>query len=447
MKKYVLLIVIVLSQFMFSQFESKLRSNQGALQGGFGLTWIDDKPFYTVRIAPEVAFGKIGVGLDLKLDFGADGSLRKENFNETSDYLSVIRYLRYGQKNEPLYVRVGALDYATLGNGSIMYLYNNSPSFDARKIGLEFDIDFINLGFESVYSNFGERGIFGLRGYVYPMKFTSIGKVPIIGSLEIGATFASDFNEYAGVTSARINPTTNQIEKIADEGSVNVFGFDIGLPLVSTSLVDWKLYFDYAKIVDFGSGTSVGTMLNLNGLGLVNLTAKLERRFNSGKYLPSYFNSMYEIERFNFDNSSNSTSSKIRTLSSIQDNVGNGFFGELLVSVLGGIKILGSYQRLDKYPESGILHIGTDIVPEKMPYILRAGYDKINIRDEKDLFTLDDRSYLFVEAGYKPYSFLIVSLVYNWTFTPVRDNNDNIVSFEPQKRIEPRVSFYYPLQF
>lgn len=445
MIKYLLILVTVLAQFTNAQFDPSLKSNQGAMQGGFGMSWIDGNPHYSVRIAPEVAFGKIGLGLDLRFDITPDGTLRHENFNEVSDYLSIIRYFRYGQKRDPVFVRIGALDYATLGNGSIMYLYNNSPSFDTRRIGAQLDIDFYNFGFESVYSNFGERGIFGIRGYILPLKFTAIGDIPVIGNLELGATYTTDFNAKAGVISGNIDPVSKKFVSTKDEGATGIIGFDIGLPIVRNSLVDWKLYFDYAKIVNFGSGTSLGTMVQFNGLGLVTLAAKLERRFNSDNYLPAYFNSMYELERFNFDSVSG-VSSKISTLANLKD-VGNGFFGELFASVLGYVDILGSYQRFDKYPESGILHIASAVEPEGMPFILRAGYDKRNIKDEADLFKLDDRSYFFVETGYKPYPFLIVSLVYNWTFTPLRDADDNILSYEPQKRIEPRISFYYPLQF
>jgi hypothetical protein len=84
---------------------------------------------------------------------------------------------------------------------------------------------------------------------------------------------------------------------------------------------------------------------------------------------------------------------------------------------------------------------------EGIPYLARAGYDKINIKDEKDLFTLDERSFLFAELGYKPYPYILVSMVYRWTFSPVRDADDNIVDYKTQKKIEPKVSFIYPLSF
>lgn len=63
------------------------------------------------------------------------------------------------------------------------------------------------------------------------------------------------------------------------------------------------------------------------------------------------------------------------------------------------------------------------------------------------MFTLDDRSYLYAEVGYKPYPYLLVSMVYSWMFTPVRDADDKITGYAPQKKIEPRVSLVYPLNF
>jgi hypothetical protein len=129
---FLLFTVLQLTSISFAQFEWYPRPNHGQFAGGFGLTWIDDEPHYTFRLFPEVAFANYGVGLDLHLTLDADGKLRKEEFNEFSDYLSIIRYIRYGLKNDPVFIKLGALIY-TLGHGSIMYLYNNSPSFDSRK--------------------------------------------------------------------------------------------------------------------------------------------------------------------------------------------------------------------------------------------------------------------------------------------------------------------------
>lgn len=447
MKSKLLIILIVLfTSQSFSQWDKYPRPDEGVINGGLGLNWIDGKPYYRVSFRPEISFSDFGVGLDLNLDFDSDGNLRKENFNEASDYLSIIRYIRYGLKNDPVFLKIGALDYYTLGHGSIMQHYNNSPTYDNRRIGFVTDIDFGKFGFESIMGSFSPAGVFGLRGYVRPLQYTDAADIPILGNLEVGASFVSDLNDNAGIINGNYNSVSREFNVTEDKGAINIFGFDLGLPLLNSSVTDITLYVDYSKISGFGSGVATGVKFDFDASSLLQISAKLERRFNNGKYIPAYFNSFHEIERFKVDSSTSAFTSKAQMLNSITES-GNGFYGDLLVRVLNLFDVYGSYQRLDKQSKSGELNLRSSIEPEGAPFVLRAGYDKINIQSEKDIFTLDDRSYLFTEVGYKPVEYILVSIVYSWTYTPVRGNDDKIISFEPQKRIEPRISFIYPFNF
>jgi len=447
MKSKLLIILIVLfTSQSFSQWDKYPRPDEGVINGGLGLNWIDGKPYYRVSFRPEISFSDFGVGLDLNLDFDSDGNLRKENFNEASDYLSIIRYIRYGLKNDPVFLKIGALDYYTLGHGSIMQHYNNSPTYDNRRIGFVTDIDFGKFGFESIMGSFSPAGVFGLRGYVRPLQYTDAADIPILGNLEVGASFVSDLNDNAGIINGNYNSVSREFNVTEDKGAINIFGFDLGLPLLNSSVTEITLYVDYSKISGFGSGVATGVKFDFDASSLLQISAKLERRFNNGKYIPAYFNSFHEIVRFKVDSSTSAFTSKAQMLNSITES-GNGFYGDLLVRVLNLFDVYGSYQRLDKQSKSGELNLRSSIEPEGAPFVLRAGYDKINIQSEKDIFTLDDRSYLFTEVGYKPVEYILVSIVYSWTYTPVRGNDDKIISFEPQKRIEPRISFIYPFNF
>ncbi len=456
MKKYVVLLAFLLSVSGFAQYENYPIPGKGNLNGGLGLNWIDGQLYYRFHFMPEVSFANFGVGLDLNIDIDKNGNIRKEDFNTLSDYLSIIRYVRYGLKHDPVYIKLGALDYYNLGHGSIMYQYNNSPSIDNRKIGLITDIDFGEFGFESIYSTFAEAGVVAVRGYVRPLKFSSLADVPIINNLEVGGTYAADFNKYSGVvfqtvyvSSLRVPPypippipvTTSE-----DKGRLQIVGLDLGLPIIKSSMLNLQLYVDYAKIINFGSGVATGIMVDVNGLGILNASAKLERRFNNAQYIPSYFNSLYEVERYRIDTVNQTYSSKASLLSSIT-NPDNGYFGELDLHFLGLLDIIGSYQRLDKTPNSGILHLVANVSTEGMPVVVRAGYDKINIGAESQIFKVDDNSFMYFELGYKPLPYIIVSMLYNWTFTPIRDSNNNVIDYQPQKRIEPRISFVYPISF
>ena len=445
MKKLMVIFLLMLSVMSFAQ-EHKIpgTGSQGTLEGGFGMTWIDGAPAYAFRARPDVSFGKFGLGLDINLEFTADGKIRTENFNTTSDYLALIRYLRYGSKNDDVYVQVGSIDDYTLGHGSIMYYYSNSASLDNKKIGLAFDLNMDKWGVESIYSDFSEKGIAAVRGYVKPLQFTSANSIPIISNIEVGASYAADMNTYAGVYSGTTDPVTKKFKAISDKGNIKIMGADIGLPIFKGSVASLNLYFDYTKIVDFGDGKSAGMLFALNGMGIVNASLKFERRDNSAHYISQYFSGLYEIERFKFD--SGVVKSGVSRLNAVKEAKG-GYFGSLLVDVAHLINAYGSYQRLDADPNSGTLRLQAEAAPTQVPMVARAGFDKSNIRGEKDMFVLDDRSSMYAELGYKPYSYLLVSMVYQWTFTPVRDNNDpkgNVIGFKPQKRVEPRVTFVYP---
>lgn len=441
----VLSLFILLSFNLQSQGLRDIKDNN-QFAGGLGLSWINGEPYYLFNLSPDLAFGKFGIGLDVNFRIDRNGNLRNEDFNSFSDYLSLIKYVRYGQKRDPFYVRVGGLDRAILGQGNIVYYYNNRASYDNRKIGVELDIDFGTFGFESVYGDLSGKGLFGLRGYTRPLQFTDLRKVPIIGKLEVGATFATDLNDYSGVTNAKIDSITKSLRILSDEGNISIVGLDALLPVLRTKIINVDLYSNFTKILKFGSGATIGAGFSFNGLGLVNLDMKFERCFNGDQFIPRYFNQLYEVNRLRMDTISGFIGSRANELKNSR-SLGNSYFGELLISVLNFVQIYGSYSRYDKISNSGIMRLETDLTPKNASYVFRAYYDKVGIQDEQDIFTLDDRSILTAEAGYRPISYLLVSFIYQWTFAPEYDANDKVIGYKTQKRVEPRVSLVFPLGF
>jgi len=411
--------------------------------GGLGLTWVNGEPYYLFNVSPDLSFGKFGVGLDVNLRIDKNGSLRKEDFNSTSDILSLIKYVRYGHKRDKFYVRVGGLDRAILGQGNIVYYYNNRASYDNRKIGVELDIDFGKFGFESVYGDLSGKGLLGIRGYTRPLQFTDLRSVPIIGKLEIGGTFATDLNDHSGVTNAVIDPATKNLKVLSDEGNISIIGLDALLPVFRSKILNIDLYSNFTKILKFGSGATVGAGFSFNGLGLVNVDLKFERWFNGDQFIPRYFNQLYEVNRLRVDSTTGFLGSRAAELKNAR-SLGNSYFGELLVDVLNFVQLYGSYSRYDKISNSGILRLQSDLAPKNASFVFRAYYDKVGIQDEKDIFTLDERSILTAELGYKPLSYLLVSFLYQWTFAPEYDKSDKVIGYKTQKRIEPRVTLIFP---
>jgi hypothetical protein len=407
--------------------------DQQTITGGVGMTYIDGKPYYLFHLFPELSFGKIGVGLDLNIRVGEDGKIRQEDFKDAYSYLRLIRYLRYGTKHDPWYARVGAIDYARLGHGSIMYMYRNTASYDLRKVGVEFDADFEKAGFESMYSDIGGGGVFGLRGYVRPLQFTDAAGIPVLGGIEVGATFASDFNSNSNQT---WGDAAGTIREAQNHGALSITGIDFGLPLLSHEIIRSTLYADFAKIQSYGSGSTVGLNLELRGLGLLTLNAKYERRFVGDHFLPSYFDAFYEKDRYQIVDT-NRFVSKVQVLKNAQSY--EGYFGEMWISVLNTFNIIGGYQSPVGMPNAGTIHLELQTGNAVPGILLGGGYDKKNVGS---VFKVDNNSLLYGQIGYKPVPYLVVSILYEWTFTEVRDSvSGNVIGYEPQKRIEPRVGF------
>ena len=226
--------------------------NQASIWGSAGVGVIGGEPYFIINFRPDLAFGKFGIGLDIPLRFETEtGDLRKEDWDEGYDLLRRIRYLRYNHKNnpDPFYTKIGELDAARLGHGFIMNYYNNSLLYDDRKIGLEFDYDFKNGGFEFMTSNIGEAEVFGARTYYRPLRQRT--SIPIIRDLTVGTTLVTDVD---------IDTTGTGANSQARD-DITVFGFDVELPIIRTSLTRLLIYGDVAKIVDYGSGQAAGIKL------------------------------------------------------------------------------------------------------------------------------------------------------------------------------------------
>jgi hypothetical protein len=413
--------------------QSAMQKQQQTIEGGLGMTVVDGDVFYLFTMTPEFAFGKFGLGVDLNLRFNTKGQIRPGDYVHFSDYLRIIRYARWGQKGDPFYIRVGSLDYSRLGHGFIVYNYRNSASYDLRKTGIELDADFDKYGFESVYSDVTSSGLLGLRGYVRPLRLTPAAKIPVINGFEIGATYATDLGDNSNATFGTVGGLPTSMIAKANKGSAMAeYGFDAGLPIISYSSVHSTLYGDYAKIKGFGNGAAVGIDFNFSGMGLLTIGAKYERRWSGDQFIPSYFDALYEHDRYVMTDTSNFVS-KAAELQYAKKS--QGYYGEILISILNTFNIVGGYQAPVGVKNQGVFHAELQ-TPAVIPQIvIDGGFDKRNIGP---LFKLDENSILYAELGYKPIPYMVVSMLYQWTFARQADG-----TYATQKRIEPKVRFVY----
>lgn len=274
-----------------------------------------DTTMIGLNLQPDIGVGNFGIGLKGSVFFElnpVEGSLLNFNFDNwtpdfsedegaldyvktvTALYLPMIRYVRYGQEYDPLYIRFGELDHATLGTGMFLTGYTNTLYLpDQRIVGGRLNLDgrlfnFPYVGLEALTGNLSEMDLIAGRVYVRPLAFLDF---PIISDIQIGGSLALDKSPayFAELNSETWSTTPEQ---------VLMYGGDLVMPLLSSSFAGLRLFTDYGIQPDPESEESAtGFRVGFDGhlLGIVRLNGNLLMPQNG--YKPDYFNTSYDLER------------------------------------------------------------------------------------------------------------------------------------------------------
>ncbi|MFZ0391508.1 MAG: hypothetical protein WAN36_13700 [Calditrichia bacterium] len=430
--KYPVILLLLLLTFGVSLqaqgFQDPFRDpDTNTMMGGLGITWIDGQPYTTITLAPDFAFGKFGMGLYLQflMDNNNSFKLRKDEYKGGAGILRAIRYVRYGHKYDPFYVRAGMLEMATLGNGFLVWNYNNASNYDKRKIGLALDVDLGKWGFESLSNNLGNLELIGGSLYFRPFRLMN-SQVPILRNFRLYGTYVHE-DEYPSW------------KTMGETETLDAYGLGADLQFLNTPILKSAIYYDYGKFADFGHGQATGiNVIFPEFIGLFGLAANFEKRFLGEQFIPNFFGPLYELDR------------QLSPLEYPENRINElraapkteGYFGQLVGHIIHKVRLSGSYQRLNGIPRSGQVHLealAPDLVPK---FELRAYYDKTGIETFKDFRTLDTRSLATVEVGYRLNRFMVVSTIYRWYWVKEEDEAGNI-KYKPVERIEPRLSFSF----
>lgn len=403
-----------------------------SMTGGLTYTRIDGKDYVGLVLAPELKFGKVGVGLDVPILYGLDDkSVRTEMFTDGVGVLRLIRYVRYGQqKVDPVYVKVGTLGGTMIGYGGLVNNYTNSTSYEKRKIGLHYDINIKGLaGIEGMYSDFdfSSLNLFVIRPYARPLSMLPI---PIVSSLEIGTTFITDKDQTKLAGSTDQTPITYEFTK----DGVGAWGIDAGLTLLQIPFIQIDAFINYSKLnmdsqalsdsitvlqntdpsVSYsnGSGFSAGVNFRMNFIADIMMTdIRIERLSYSDHYRPQFFDASYEINK------------DAQILSLITAKKMKGIYGSLTGHVLKKMQLGGTLLIPDEITEASPATVGVFAKVDKLAnkFSMDARYIKGGLTDLGDAFKLDERSLAKVRFTYHINKWMVMGTDYFWAFTPTAD--------------------------
>lgn len=262
-----------------------------------GMNWsissenIDGGVWNKVLLSPTFSIGGFTMSLYIPLYFKNVDDIFKPsasnwyNYSEwdfTSwqdalhDVLLKIRYLQYTNQN--LLVKVGSIPDMTLGHGSLVNNYANDLQFPSvRKVGFQFNMDFGNLGFESMMGDVFETKLMAGRLYYRPFYGTGL-----IGKLGVGLSGFVDFSPL-----------------YTDTNKVFGYGFDLDVPILTIPVFSLTMFADadtLGYIADTNSlmAQGMGVFAGFKGTLLI-VDYRAEYRYLQGGFIPNYIDRFYDV--------------------------------------------------------------------------------------------------------------------------------------------------------
>jgi len=410
------------------------------MDAGFGR--IEEDYFVQLTLKTELNLGPVGLGLQVPLNLRVwdkapkatgdyYGLIRHEDWQRPSDYIKVIRYLRLGHKRDEFYLRVGELA-ATLGHGTIMNRYLNNVDVNAFRAGSEFDINTDYGGFETVISDFGtiydtknpDSRIFALRTYVRPVALADPSSLANIFAL--GFSVVTDTNAPLAIaqSDAVVDEFGNQTApsrpivedgrlKVATAKAATVYGFDVEAEVLHSAILDIVPYSDLNFIQGAGSGWHLGVLVTAKmpiGFDLT-IPVRLEYRRLKANYLPAYFSTFYEIERYaEIDRANNASTQPDPKATYVRGLSGpglNGYYGDLAFDFAGIFQVGAVYEDyVTTDPKIGPNIQAFLAVPALETIQFKAFYARTNIQGTNDILKFDERSMAVAQARYEVYTYV-----------------------------------------
>ena len=308
MKRYVCLLVIAVFALTGVAYAQETGIPDFGFDLGIGVESFDEideitgeigpVAYQTLSLNPDFEIGKFGIGLAITIHYTFTGgpendefAIREEDWvpdenNSFLDlYLPLFRYVRWGFRGEPLYIKLGSIDDATLGNGFIMGNYDNTLFLpDVRIFGLNFDLDgnlfkFPYVGMQSFVGNLANFDVVGGRIFARPLAWLSI---PILQHLVIGYTVAGDTDPFYYARDAEPDNAED----------ILIHGADFMLPILSNKIFSLALFGDLVF-----QRANTGGMVGFGGRLFNFLPYGFQARFLGPNFIPGYFGATYDVYR------------------------------------------------------------------------------------------------------------------------------------------------------
>jgi hypothetical protein len=321
-------------------------------QNRFGLSLGIERlgEIFYIAAQAEVNYSTTVWGRDLSMSFGVPlrfqlldarpdrrwddiGQIRKRDWDELSDYATVIRRIQFGGKEQHFFLDVNAFTANSIGHGALLRRYNSHLNLNTRRVSAQLDAFSDYGGVETYINDVTGPNVVGGLVFLKPLSLIDRSQY-FLRSFSIGFSIVADIDaplrnvldeddvDNDGRRFNEILVDQSTFQPVYVPTTVLAYGFDMEFKLMDSRSIDWKMYFDYSflesgvPIDDPGqpsfdnipakgvrsSGFTMGHLFrhNLGSDPVHALRFRLEYRRYDPNYVPGYFDTLYEIQRIQY---------------------------------------------------------------------------------------------------------------------------------------------------
>jgi hypothetical protein len=264
--------------------------SSGSASAALGAGVIDARAATSLDLGVDVAGEHYAMGLGARLRWvisgDSAGGFRAEDWDDRSEWASLVRYLTYARAHGTVDVALalGQLGGVTLGHGSLVDGYSAGLDVDHRHLGVALQVRGERVAGEFLLDDLVAPRIAGTR-----MGWRTRGSTFV---LDAGASVVTDLaaeQAAAGAAGAMSTTMSTVVPVAALDGRAQW--------LTRDGRWGGALYTDVVAIADI----AVGAHLGISGYGTLfsgtRVSLRGELRGGSDHYIPGWFGPFYELDR------------------------------------------------------------------------------------------------------------------------------------------------------
>ena len=407
------------------------------------------------------------------------GRFRQQDWDEASDFAKVIQRLQYGSKEQRFFLDINRFSTHNLGHGLIMKRYDANLNLNTSRVGVQLDAFSDYIGFESMLNDITNPNLVGALVFLKPLSIIDRSSY-VLRSFSLGISAVADLraparnaldrtdldNDGRRETELQVDQKTFQPNSLVSQ--VTGYGIDAELKLVDEREFDLKTYFDMSSLraglptgdpisIDkalvgsrevVSSGWAWGHLIRSNlGIDPIHaLRIRLEYRNFDSNYLPSYFDSLYEIQRFQYTPSGGvedlANATKLQRVFGRDPNgprVHGGYF-ETSWRVGDGFAFAFGLEVNNQTPDNhGFVHLE---LPKLGKFQLSTTYHRRNAQNRKELFAANfgQNDIWILQTRFRTFSWLYNNLS---VMTPFGFGPDSVFRSAIQVNLSLEIGFSY----